>query len=358
MATVSLCMIVKNEEAVLGRCLASVAEAVDEIIIVDTGSTDRTKEIARQFTDLIYDFEWIDHFSAARNFSFSKATMDYCMWLDADDVIMEEDRRALIHLKKELSCDVVMMKYHTAFDDKGAPLFTYYRERLLRREAGFQWEGVVHEAITPKGEVLYSEIAVTHSKEKSADPCRNLRIYEKALSSGEKFAPRDRFYFARELTYHNRDKEAIELLEALLEKGEGWIENLLESCRLLAACYRRAGAWKRAISALLHSFSLTAPRAEICCDLGDLFSDKGELTSAVFWYETALRCPRADQQGGFVQPDRYGLYPALQLCVCCFRQGDEKAAALWNEKAASIDPTHPSVLFNRQFFAQKNRSSF
>ena len=79
MVSISLCMIVKDEEAVLGRCLSGMKDLVDEIIIVDTGSEDRTREIARQYTDRIYFFEWIDDFSAARNFSFLKASMDYCM---------------------------------------------------------------------------------------------------------------------------------------------------------------------------------------------------------------------------------------------------------------------------------------
>ena len=79
MITISLCMIVKNEEAVLARCLESVKDVVDEIIIVDTGSTDKTKQIAYRYTQNVYDFEWIDDFSAARNYSFSKATKDYQM---------------------------------------------------------------------------------------------------------------------------------------------------------------------------------------------------------------------------------------------------------------------------------------
>ncbi|AXH99762.1 glycosyltransferase [Sporosarcina sp. PTS2304] len=70
MITISLCMIVKNEEAVIGRCLDSVSALVEEIIIIDTGSIDRTKEICRQYTDRVVDFQWIEHFAAARNFSF------------------------------------------------------------------------------------------------------------------------------------------------------------------------------------------------------------------------------------------------------------------------------------------------
>ena len=82
MISVSLCMIVKNEEDVLERCLKSVAGLVDEIIIVDTGSTDRTREIATHFTNQIFDFPWQDDFSAARNEAFSHASMDYCMcWM-------------------------------------------------------------------------------------------------------------------------------------------------------------------------------------------------------------------------------------------------------------------------------------
>lgn len=92
MIEISLCMIVRNEEKSLSRCLASVEGLIDEIIIVDTGSADRTKDIAAAFGAAIYDFTWIDDFSAARNFAFSKATRDYIFWLDADDYLKEEDQ--------------------------------------------------------------------------------------------------------------------------------------------------------------------------------------------------------------------------------------------------------------------------
>lgn len=118
MVSVSLCMIVKNEEDVLARCLDSAAELVDEIVIVDTGSTDRTREIAARYTDKIFDFLWRDDFAAARNESFSHAAMDYCLWLDADDILLEEDREKFRALKEELDpgVSVVMAPYHTGFD--------------------------------------------------------------------------------------------------------------------------------------------------------------------------------------------------------------------------------------------------
>ena len=99
MAEISLCMIVRDEEDVLRRCLESAVPLVDEIIIADTGSKDKTCEIAREFTDQVYHFDWCDDFAAARNFAFSKASKPFCMWLDADDVILPEDQQKFLARK-------------------------------------------------------------------------------------------------------------------------------------------------------------------------------------------------------------------------------------------------------------------
>ena len=113
MVTISLCMIVKNEEKVLRRCLDSVKDLMDEIIIVDTGSTDRTKQIAKEYTEQIYDFQWTDDFSAARNFSFSKATKEYIYVADADEMLDEINRQRFSRLKEVLlpEIDIVQMLY-------------------------------------------------------------------------------------------------------------------------------------------------------------------------------------------------------------------------------------------------------
>ena len=134
MKTISLCMIVKNEEAILDRCLSSIKGIVDEIIIVDTGSNDNTKKIAYKYTDKVFDFEWVQDFSKARNFSFSKATKDYIMWLDADDVILKEDYIKLEQLKKDMdgTVDIYMLNYNYSQDELGNCTIMQKRERILR----------------------------------------------------------------------------------------------------------------------------------------------------------------------------------------------------------------------------------
>lgn len=95
---ISLCMIVKNEAHNLQRCLASVAGAVDETIVIDTGSTDATCEIARAFGARVRTFPWNDNFSDARNASLELATGDWVLVLDADEALAEESKEVLRRL--------------------------------------------------------------------------------------------------------------------------------------------------------------------------------------------------------------------------------------------------------------------
>ena len=134
MIRLSLCMIVKNEEAVLTRVLASAIQFADEILVADTGSTDRTVEIARQYTKHIYHYPWNDDFAAARNFICEKVTTEYWMWLDADDVVPAESITAILKLKETLSKspqpDVVTCIYlRSRTDSANGPAFSLERTR-------------------------------------------------------------------------------------------------------------------------------------------------------------------------------------------------------------------------------------
>lgn len=355
MATISLCMIVKDEESVLARCLDSVQGIADEIVVVDTGSSDRTKEIAAAYGQVM-DFAWCDDFAAARNFAFAQATKDYIMWLDADDVIAPVDRGRFVALKARLdgTADVVMLPYHIAFDEQGQPTFVYYRERLIRRAAGLRWEGAVHECITPAGTVIYADAAVEHHREKTGDSDRNLRIYQNLLAKGGTLDARGRFYYARELMAHRQYEQAVQAFAIFLDMPDGWEENRIEACRNLADCLAALGRRKDAKQALMRSFAMDTPRGETCCALAALELEDGRLTQAEFWYRTALHVPCNAQDGRFVHKPSYGYIPCLGLCVCCDRQGRHEEAAIWNERAAMYQPASPAVAYNRRYFAQRS----
>ncbi len=352
MKTISICMIVKNEEAVLPRALESIKDFAEEIVVVDTCSDDGTEQVARKFTDCVYTFPWQDDFSKARNFSFSKATMEYIMWLDADDVVLPDAAKSLISWKSsDSSPDVVMLPYNVAFDSDGAPTFTYYRERILRRSMGFKWQGAVHEAITPRGHIEYLDAAITHRKRAKPHSDRNLRIFEKQLSRGEILTPRERFYYARELYYNGCISCAAENFNQVADDPGAWIENRIDACRMLYMCYQSLNHRQKAITALLKSFSLAPPRAEVCCDIGEFFLSKKDYATAVFWYRLATTLPRNDTSGAFISPDCYDFIPFLQLCVCYDRLGDIPNARLYHQKAAACKPFDPAVIHNQAYFS-------
>lgn len=353
MGTISVCMIVKNEEATLARCLSCLRGIADEIVIVDTGSTDKTKQEAAQFTDQIYDFEWIDDFSAARNFAFSKATMDYTMWLDADDIIRFPERVKLMALKPRLdgSVGAVMMKYNTGFDEKGKVTFSYYRERIVRTNAGSLWVEPVHEYLQMHGKIITEDIAITHAQTAPRMPGRNLSIYEKQLMQGKSLSPRGLYYYARELRDAGRHEDAASWFRRFLDEGGGWVEDNINACVELAGCLAAAGEEAAVLPALLRSFEYDAPRAEGCCQIGYYFKERGELKKALFWFGLALNLQKPQDSIGFIRHDMWDFIPSLESAVCYFHLGDLQKAQEYNEKAAQYKPDSDVVKHNRAFFS-------
>ena len=244
-----------------------------------------------------------------------------------------------------------MAPYHAAFDQNDSPAFTYYRERLLRREGNFRWAGRVHEAIAPSGEILYTSAAVEHRKEKPGDPDRNLRIYREQLAQGESLEPRQQFYYARELLDHGEYAEAQKVLSQFLKEGKGWVENNLDACRLLGRCLLAQGKEDESLQALLWALSYAPPRAELCCDLGEHFFNRRRWKEAAFWYGRALEAERKEGAGAFMIEDCYEYLPCIQLCVCCYHLGNQIKAEEYNERAGKIKPDSEAFLYNRSFFA-------
>lgn len=347
----SLCMIVKNEEAVLKRCLDSTKDIFDEIIIVDTGSNDCTKEIASKYTTLIYDFKWIDNFAMARNFAYHKASKDFIMWLDADDIITQENYEKIKALKDMLSyqIDMIMMKYDVAFDENDVAIISYYRERIIQNHKGYEWVGMIHEVIEPQGNIIYSDISITHKKIKPNDTSRNLRIFEKMKEKKFPFSTRELFYYARELYYDKQYEKAIQVFTEVIEKEDCWVENKLEAHLNMAYCMQALQQYDNALTILFSSLKIDI-RAEILCELGFIWMKLERYKMAQYWFKQALECVPNLESGAFVNQDCYGFIPCIELCVCWDMLKDTEKAAYYNEKAALYKPNHSSVLNNREYF--------
>lgn len=351
MINVSMCMIARNSDATIRNTLESIKDLVDEIIVVDTGSTDKTKEIAYEYTDKVYDFEWINDFSAARNFSYSKATKDYIFLMDDDDVLLEEDREHFRMLKETLdpAVDSVTMKYNIAFDEYGNVTYSYRQNRMVKRARNFQWIGIVHEYIGVSGYIINSDVCITHRKVKFS-PSRNLEIYEGKLASGAEFSPRDILYYGHELYSHQMYDKALENYDKFLRSRLGWYEDCIRVCGNISDYYISVQNYEEARTYAYKSFEYDCPRAEACCRLGMTFLQEKKYMQAIYWYETATKLEKPQDSWGFFSGDCWTWLPHIQLCVCYDRIGQHKLAKEHNEIAATYKPNHSSVLYNRKYF--------
>lgn len=352
MSTISLSMIVKNEEKTLERCLGSIAGIPDEIIIIDTGSEDRTKEIARTFTSQVFDFEWIDDFSAARNYSFERAAMDYILWLDADDILLPEDRSKLLTLKDSLApnIDAVSMIYHTAFDNENNVTQSNRRLRLVRRSKNFAWSGIVHEDLATDGTFHYldSDIVVTHLKPPAGQgpSDRNLLLYKKHIDAGRALRPGDLFHYAQELRAHEQFEQAIPYYVQFLQTGQINVDAALLALHELAKCYHLTGHLDKEWECTLKSLELDVPRPEFSCRFGERFLQRDQFRQAIFWYELALQ----DQAGVSERTiENYPFktwLPHKQLGLCYYRMGNYERSLRHNRLARQYLPHDQDIETN------------
>jgi glycosyltransferase involved in cell wall biosynthesis len=347
MNTISLCMIVKNEEDTLERCLESAQDIADEIVIVDTGSTDRTKDIAGKFTQRIVDFEWVDDFAAARNYSFAQATMDYILWLDADDILLPEDQEKLRQLKQSLdrSMDAVSMNYHCAFDDQGNVTLNVRRFRLVNRLKNYRWHGAVHEDLAVEGTFYDSDIVVTH-KQVHGPSDRNLNIYERLLKKGKLLSARDIFHYARELHHHKMHKKAVKFYLKFIDMENSSTEDKIFVCGKLADCYYHLGEKEKELAFAFKSFEYDTPRPEFCCRLGYHFLQGQRFEQAIFWYKLASEALSPQNRWAILNHPSRTWLPHMQLALCYYELGKYELSYAHNLTALTYRPDDEQIQNN------------
>ncbi len=336
MISISLCMIVKNEEQVLARCLDSVKDLMDEIIIVDTGSTDRTKEIASKYTDQIYDFEWIFDFSAARNFAFSKANCDYIYSADADEVLDAENFAKFKELKETLlpEIEIVQMKYGNQLQFNTIYNFDEeYRPKLFKRLREFVWEAPIHEMVRLQPVIYDSDIVITHLPT-SEHGSRDLAAFRRATGGGYSLSKRLHNIYAKELFIAGTEDDVIQAMgffeEASMEEGRSQDE-ICEAFLVVARGARLTGdtvKFLKYITKVVGEF----PCSEGYYEMGEFFLAQQDLTEAALWYYNA--CYEAEP----VLDIRLGGKTSLEKLAYCYEQmGMEELAQEYLAKAKECE---------------------
>ncbi|HEX9653140.1 MAG TPA: glycosyltransferase [bacterium] len=227
--TVSLCMIVKNEEAYLEWCLKSVEDVVDEIVIVDTGSSDRTLEIARRFNAKIHHWRWADDFAAARNASLRHATGEWILHLDADERLLPESKAELLRCLKDpgVTCYSVLIDSPAEQLKKG---HISRAHRLFRNLSGIRYSGRIHEQISPsvaklKRKAEVSNIKFLHlgyaknAEEMQQKSDRNFKLLKQQITDEPNHAYW-RYLMAQNLILSGNNQDALVELETALKIGK------------------------------------------------------------------------------------------------------------------------------------------
>src|SRR5262249_29762339 len=327
---VSLCMIVKDEEANLSACLASVADLVDEIVVVDTGSADRTREVAARFGARVFDFPWCDSFAAARNEGLRHARGEWVFWLDADDRLDEANRARLRALLSGLPDETAayVMKCLCLPDGSGTATLVDH-VRLFRNRPDLRWRYRVHEQILPAlrahgGVVRWSDVVIHHTGYQ--DPAlrgqkleRDLRL----LRMQQQEQPDEPFTLFNLGAVYNelcRPAEALPLLKRSLERSQPTDSIVRKLYALLAQCHRQLYRPRAALADCRAGRGHYPDDPELLFQEGLILRHLGDLAGAEACWVRVLHTP-AGQHFGSVHAGLRGYLAHHNLGLLYQQQG-------------------------------------
>lgn len=352
-ATLSLAMIVKDEADLLAGVLADASTYCDELVVVDTGSTDDSVEIARAAGASVHHFEWIDDFAAARNFAASHATCGWVTYLDADDRVPPASQAAFRALKRELpelkQVDLVQIPYRYNFWpwDSEMCVARFDITRVFRNGAGVAWRGRVHELVPdrPGRMIRRGECWVDHRQplgRVAGKPERNLRLLRMALEDGDA-SLRTHYFIGTELRVLGREAEAIaSFREALLlEMPDNVRYGILLN---LADCMTTPEREAERLALLKQALSLDPTRAAAHVRLGVHHYERRQWAAAAEYLTAAIGCP-PPADGNYNELE-YSWFPRDCLVVCLTELGRFEEAIEAAELALIDNPEADRVRTN------------
>jgi len=352
----SLCMIVRDNESTIGPCLESIRPYVDEIVVVDTGSKDRTPEICRKYGARLFEFPWCDDFSAARNESLRYARGEWLFWMDSDDTISPECGRKLRALADgphpENVFGYIMQVHCPGPEDQGHRDVTIVdHAKLIRNRPDLRFDGRIHEQLLPAirragGVVVWTDIHVLHSgsdpspegKERKLE--RDLRILNLELSE----RPDHPFVlFNLGMTYADvkRYGEAVDYLARCLAVSKPEESHLRKAYALLVISlqqlHRDDEAWKRCQQGL----ALYPDDKELLFHCAMLLHRFGRLEEAEQIYLRVLNNPE-EWHFTSIDQDLAGYKARHNLALVYEEMGDLRRAEVEWRRIVGDKPGYPS----------------
>lgn len=344
MTPLSICIIGKNEEKHIENCLAPLAPYPFEIVYVDTGSTDRTKELAANFTDHIYDFAWIDDFSAARNFALEKASHEYVLFLDCDEYLTELDADSLVLSLEEHPRGVGTLLRNNYFESNGTQ--TNYSDRVERlfSKKYFYYKGIIHEQVvcrtddSPFYECYEIPLAVDHAgysggieaMRQKAD--RNNTLLFREIEKN----PRDPYLYFQVgqsyngiCDYENAYVYYKKSFALPLNPQEPWVQIMATACINAMNHTGRSAEARQFFEPIYDHF---ANDANFYCSMGNVYLnlDPPKPLKAMAEYIKALQCPDAREKGANTFLPYYNIGLVNEML------GNKAAALTFYQKAADL----------------------
>jgi len=364
MKGISVCMIVKNEERFLEQCLNSIKNLADEIIIADTGSTDRTKEIARKFTDKIFDYEWKNDFSEARNFSLSKATKDWILSIDADEVISPLDFDKIRNLTEKPEANAYFSIWRDYTNESGQigwqssekdiypeskkanGYAAYSTVRLFQNFKGYKFQGKIHEIVEnsikeQKGTMFLSSIVIHHfgnimrKKGEIFDKKEKYSNMLKEKLSSEDDSGKEKFFVLFELARELMIKKDFDGAKDALEKSISFNPDFADSLSVLSSIKIMEKKFDEAETLLKRAVGLNPLDSDIHANLGVIYSEQGNFQKAVRKFGRAIELNSMDADNYF------------NLGIVYLRMKKKDKAMHFFEKAIELNPKYSErIRFN------------
>lgn len=348
--TLSVVLIAKNEEELIGQCLKSLEPLkAYETVVVDTGSTDSTVEIARSYGAKIGHFEWCDHFSKARSYAESLCTGTYVYWQDADEILIE-GHDLIREIVKEGTRDGIKPKLIFSRASDGAVENAYLRQELLHKNNGtWRWEGAAHNYTTGGKSEDEPRIVVEHLSRPSGDRPNVTDMFESLRANlGKEFSERHLFYLMRQHYYDAHYQETIALAKVLLEGRVEWSLQRSDAAIYVGKSYEALGNVHKARAAYMRALQEDDRWAEPYFFLGQLYYRQGKWVKAIAWLSASLAFePVLDY---FSEISLYDWKRHDLLAVCCYKVGKYQDALNLGQYVLDKKPNDERLQKNMEYY--------